>query len=360
MKNRLVNIVARPIAATWERAYRVRRALYEYGFFKKDYFKVPIVSIGNVSFGGTGKTPLIIWLLEKIEQRGLTPVVLSRGYKGKLERTSGVLFANQRFRANPQDFGDEPLLIAKSMKRGAVIVGKKRAQNLKKYFDDVNPDIVLLDDGFQHVQLHRSYNIVLFDALLPLERYQTPPIGYLREGLHSLKHADAVLISRADQVDDEKLEALKDSLLKHCSKEIVFGKFHYRPVGLYDCHSQKVLEIDQLRAKKVVALNAIASPESFYNMLSAMGADIVAKRDFADHHFFSEDDIQEALAVAAQNDALVVTSEKDMVKIRKVIQDENILHLKIEIEFLEGEKELLSGINGLSKLDYQNKGATIE
>ncbi|MEX1100106.1 MAG: tetraacyldisaccharide 4'-kinase, partial [Bacteriovoracaceae bacterium] len=299
------NLFLKPVSTLWETAYRVRRSFYEYGVKKKEYFKVPIISVGNVTFGGTGKTPVIIWFANKLEEYKLTPVILTRGYKGQLEHKSGIIKGGQRFRSNPQEFGDEPLLISQRLKSGAVIVGKKRAQNLKKYFHEVNPDVVLLDDGFQHIQLYRSYNIVLFDALLPLDRYKVAPLGYLREGLTSLRHADAILISRADQVEEEQIDRLLELLRPYQRRDTIIGKLKYASTGLFDCYYNKRMEVEELRGRKVVALTAIASPEAFYKSLESSGAQVVEKVDFPDHHFFSDKELNDILLSATRYEALV-------------------------------------------------------
>ena len=180
MNQVIKRVLFSPLSFVWENFYRLRRSFYEYGFMKKSYFKVPVISVGNLTFGGTGKTPFIIWLTEFFNRESLVPAVLTRGYKGSLENKSGVIKSGQTFRSNPVDYGDEPLLISRRMKNGAVIVGKKRSDNLRKYFGEVNPDVILLDDGFQHLELYRSYNIILFDASMPLEQYKIAPIRYLR------------------------------------------------------------------------------------------------------------------------------------------------------------------------------------
>ena len=220
-----LNFFLVPLSKLWESVYRLRRSFYEYGLLKKEYFKVPIISVGNISFGGTGKTPMIIYLTGKVSELGLTPAVLTRGYKGDLEHKSGLIKGGQRFRSNPKQFGDEPLLISRKMNKGAVIVGKNRARNLRKYFHQVSPDVVFLDDGFQHIQLYRSFNVVLFDSALPLSRYKTAPLGYLREGLTALKDADAILLSRADQVSSEKMDELTSFLEKYHRRGIIIEVF---------------------------------------------------------------------------------------------------------------------------------------
>lgn len=346
------SLLLRPLSFLWELLYRVRRAFFEYGVFKKEYFKVPIISIGNVTFGGTGKTPMIIWLLNQLEAYGLESVVLTRGYKGKLEHGAGIIKGGQKFLSNPHEFGDEPLLISKKMKRGAVIVGKKRSENLKKFFHEVEPDVVLLDDGFQHIQLYRSFNIVIFDALLPLESYKTAPLGYLREGLTSLKDTDALLISRADQVEETKIDALLNHLAPYLKSHVIYGKFGYKPIGIFDGFDKKVMELSELRGRNIIVLTAIASPDSFYQLLESNGANIVEKIVYADHHFFNHEDINDILHKSVKQDALIIASEKDMVKIRKVTRDSKILCVNIEIDFLSGEEELLDKIRSILNLDY--------
>lgn len=353
LKNRFFQlIVLKPLSVVWENAYRIRRSFFEYGIFKKEYFKVPIISIGNITFGGTGKTPMIIWLNGKLEKYGLESIVLTRGYKGNLEHKSGMIRGGQKFLSNPNEYGDEPLLISKKMRKGAVVVGKKRAQNLKKYFYEVNPDVVLLDDGFQHIQLYRSFNIVLFDALLPIESYKTAPLGYLREGLTALKDADAILISRADQIKEEELDKLYQLIRKYHRPNIPMGRFKYHPVGLYDCFGTRQMDTADLSGKKVVALTAIASPESFYHLIEEQGAQIVEKMVYADHHFFGHEDLKDIIHQCDKHDALIVTSEKDMVKLKKVTKDPRILSLNIGIKFLSGEDELFDKIRKILNLDY--------
>ena len=346
------DFILRPLSSLWESVYRTRRSMYEYGLLKKEYFKVPIISIGNVTFGGTGKTPMIMWLLDKLESYKLDTVVLTRGYKGNLEHKSGIIRGGQRFLSNPHEYGDEALLISRKMKRGAVIVGKRRAQNLKKYFSKTQPDVVLLDDGFQHIQLYRSFNIVLFDALLPFEKYKTAPMGYLREGLTALRDADAILISRSDQVSEDKLEQLLQMLAKYHRKNLLIGKFGYVPTDIVDCFDEKVMELSDLKGKKVIALSAIASPESFYHLLEKYEADIVKKLTYPDHYFFTHQDVNKILIDCVKENAIIVTSEKDMVKLKKVTKDPRVLSININIKFLSGEEELISKIRSILNLDY--------
>jgi tetraacyldisaccharide 4'-kinase len=340
-----------PLSFAWEWVYRVRRSFYEYGFLHKRSFKVPIISVGNISFGGTGKTPTIIWLAEWMIEKGLTPVVLTRGYKGRLEHSSGLLKSGQKFRLNPFDYGDEPLMISNKMSKGAVIVGKDRANNLLKYFPEVRPDVVLLDDGFQHLQIYRSFNIVLFDATMPLNLYKVAPLGYLREGLSSLKDADAIIISRADMVTEEKKQKLIATISEHFhhGPPIAFTK--YQPLGVFDVHEKYIFSVHELKGLRTIAVTAIASPESFYKYLESFGVEIVQKVSFPDHYFFTPEDLNELLIKATQQSAVILCSEKDIVKMKRVSLDSRILYTKVKVEFIGGEKELLDAISKVLHLD---------
>ncbi len=347
----LRRVVFTPLAFIWEWVYRVRRACYEYGVFKKQIFKVPVVSVGNLSFGGTGKTPTIVWLADWLIEKGLTPVVLTRGYKGQLEHSSGLLKSGQKFRLNPYDYGDEPLMISNKMRKGAVIVGKNRARNLIKYFSEVKPDVVLLDDGFQHLQIFRCYNIVLFDATMELDSYKVAPLGYLREGLTALKDADAIVISRSDMVTQEKLDGLISILSAYFHHRPPIALTRYCPLGVFDVYDKYIFSIPELKGMRVIAVTAIASPESFYKYLESFGTEIVEKVSFPDHYFFTPEDVNDLLIKSSQLSALIICSEKDMVKMKRVSLDSRILFTKVKVEFTRSEQDLLNDLSKVLQLD---------
>lgn len=340
-----------PLSMTWEWVYRVRRSFYEYGVFKKTVFKAPVISVGNLAFGGTGKTPTIIWLAEWLISKNLTPVVLTRGYKGQLEHSSGLLKSGQKFRLNPFDYGDEPLMISNKMSRGAVIVGKRRAENLLKYFYDVKPDVVLLDDGFQHLQIYRGFNIVLFDATLPLNLYKVAPRGYLREGLSALKDADAIIVSRADMVTEEKITRLLQILGEHFHHNPIIAHTRYEPLGVFDVHDNYSFSISDLKNMRAIAVTAIANPDSFYRYLDSFGVNITEKVSFPDHYFFTPEDVNELLIKASQQSAIILCSEKDMVKMKRVSLDSRILCTKVKVSFMKGEDELVNVLTNLLKIE---------
>lgn len=341
----------KPFSILWEYVYRLRRLCFEYGIFKRNIYHVPVVSVGNLTFGGSGKTPFIIYLVQFFEKRNLTPVVLTRGYKGELEYGSGIIRGGQRFKSNPLEYGDEPLMIAKYMSKGAVIVGSNRSRNLEKYFDQVRPDIVLLDDGFQHLKIFRNANIVLFDSTINQSSLKVAPQGYLREGLTALKDADLVVFNKADLVAKDHFEKLERTIAHHLPPSVPHFKIRYVPMGLYNWRDQQVMQIDELQDLDVLAMAGVASPKGFLKMLEDFGARIVESKIFGDHHSFTKEDLNEVLVASSRHSAIIIATEKDMVKLRRLIQDDSILYLKINIEFLDSEFDFQSKLVKSLSLD---------
>ena len=301
---------------------------------------MPIISVGNIAFGGTGKTPFTIWLTEFVRRYRLCPVVLTRGYRGNYEHSYRVIEGQKSFKYSPVDFGDEPLMVARHLTEGAVIVGKRRSENLAYFFDKLRPDVGILDDGFQHMRLFRNFNIVLFDATMPISQYRVAPKGYLREGLSALKDADAAVISRCDQVGPYEMKRLRELLSPHLPSNVVWAHICYRAVGIFDTNYNEAFGVDKLRGKKVIAVVAIASPGSFFQQLEDLGAEIAERVAFPDHYYFTFQDVQSLLEKSRQHDALIITSEKDIIKIRKISTEIEVYYMEVQVSFLSGQDEL--------------------
>ena len=338
-------ILLTPISFLWDGIYRLRRFLYSYNFIKVDKFQVPIISVGNLTFGGTGKTPFTIWLSEYINQKNKKVMFISRGYKGNLENSSGILRSGKKLGFNPFEYGDEALLLVRRLKNAVVVVGKKRRENLEYYFDKEHPDVVVLDDGHQHLKLKRDLNIVLFDALMPLDRYKVAPRGYMREGFSALKDADLVVIGRANQAEREKVLKLQDMIKKYAPPHINFALMDYRPSGFFNSSYIKKLSLEEIQGKKVFCLAGIASPESFFNLVESLGGDVIENIVYPDHHFFKVEEINQILEKAIEQDAYVITTEKDIVKIRRIIDDPRLLYLEIQVDFVAGKEDTLKTID---------------
>ena len=335
----LLDLFAFPFSLAWQWCCRLRRFFYMCGLFVQQDFHVPILSVGNLVFGGTGKTPFILWLGKYLNSKDKKIMVLMRGYKGKLEKSFGILRSKNQLGFNPLDYGDEAVLLAQSLERASVVVGKKRAHNLEFYFEQEKPDVVLLDDGHQHIQLQRRLNIVLFDALTPIHRYRVVPRGELREGMEALKEADLIILSRCDRVEPYKREELKKFLNRYLSSPVAFAEIRYAPLGFFDSHGRMIFDIGEIKDRKVICLAGLASPRSFFDLTKNLGAHIVDQITLPDHHFFTEKEIKDLLERANREEALLVTTQKDMVKIKKIIKNKKILYLDIHVEFMSGEEE---------------------
>lgn len=338
-----------PLSFLWALVYRLRRFAYNYGLFSRKTFGVPIISVGNLTFGGAGKTPFILWLGQYFSSQQKKVMILTRGYKGKFEHSYGLLRGGRQIGFNPEDFGDEPLLLGRRLPTSSIVVGKKRSENLERYFESEKPDVVLLDDGHQHLQLNRNLNIVLFDALLSLDKYKVAPVGYLREGLTALRDADAIILSRADQVTREKIEAIKKYLSPYASPEILWGEVILKPNSLMNSDYQRVMDISELQGKSIFAFAGVASPHSFFNLIESFGATIVERRIFPDHHDFKSEEVESILQSARKNNLLVLTTEKDIVKLRRVSADREILFAEVDLHFISGEEEIKKKIQRVLK-----------
>ena len=329
-----------PISWLWKTIYRIRRMLYNSQVLKSYEFHLPVISIGNLTFGGTGKTPFVIWVSKLISDKKKSPVILTRGYRGELESSHGIIKSGEVHGKQAEKYGDEAILLARHIDRGAVIVGKNRVKNLTYYIESNRPDAVILDDGFQHLKMVRNLNFVLFDCLLPISQYRTPPLGYFREGLSALKHADAIILNRSDQVPRQKVSEITRKLKRHTPKGIPYAEVFYRPVSIKDLNFRDVYSIPEAAGLKVIAATGLANPEWFFKSLESVGIEIIDRIVFADHHYFTNEDINELILKAKSLDCYIMVSEKDIVKIRKITENPKFHYLEIAVDFLSGKEEI--------------------
>ena len=262
-----------------------RNSLYDSGFFQAHRLEWPVVSVGNISAGGSGKTPFVIMLGEMLAQREFLFDVLSRGYR---RRTRGVLKVNTN--GSPDQYGDEPLLISRKL-RCPVIVGEDRyaagVQGERDYAGAAENPIHLLDDGFQHRRLHRDFDIVLLnredlsDKLLPL--------GRLREPLSSLRRADAVVVDSEFPIE-----------------QVPKGNFQVWRV-------ERHLEVPRLDIP-MVAFCGVARPQRFFSELRKYGLDVREEISFRDHHRYTINDVERLVVIQQRiKGASLVTTEKDAI-----------------------------------------------
>jgi tetraacyldisaccharide 4'-kinase len=180
---------------------------------------------------------------------------------------------------------------------------------------------------------------------MSLTKYFPAPLGYMREGFQGLKDADLIVIGKADIAGPEKVNSLKNILAPYLPINVGFAVVGYLPNGFYNAANDLVLTPEKIKGRKVIGIAGIANPQSFFKLLESLGAEVIVTESFPDHHYFTLDEINALLAYAKSEDALLVTTEKDMVRIKKIIEDDSIVFLEVEVNFISGEEETMKIID---------------
>lgn len=303
-----------------------RDALYKNGIVRSTRLPVKVISIGNITTGGTGKTPLVEFSVKYLSKIGKKVAILSRGYGG-----------NNSSPENSEIVNDECLALRENLQNIPVLSGRNRVKNGQKAVSDFGVDCVILDDGFQHFKLKRDLDIVVIDALNPFGGGNLIPRGSLREPLKNLKRADLFIISHCNQSNEQTIKSIYTELNRIDRDAPVCESIH-SPVHIDNIMEGSMLELEWLKGKRIYALSAIGNPDSFAYTLEGLEVDLIKHNVFQDHHVYTKKEIEEVISEAQSlgTEAIVVT-QKDMVKIRKMnIKDANMLSLKIEIQITKG------------------------
>ncbi len=272
---------------------------------------VPVISIGNLSSGGTGKTPMAALVAKRLQSEGRRVVVLSRGYRGEGSGAPRVVSDGERVLLGPEAAGDEPALLARLLPGVPVVVGKDRRESGRLALERFAPGVIVLDDALQFWQLHRDLDIVLLDARRPFDNGHVLPRGLLREPPSHLARAGIVVLTRADRVPQEALEATRARVAVLARRADVFTARH-APITWVRARDNAVEPKDALEGRDVFAFAGIADAGSFVATVEALGARTLQMRDLGDHHVYTGADV--AALSAARCDA-AVTTEKDLVKV---------------------------------------------
>lgn len=293
---------------------------YRTGVRKQARLPVPVVAIGNLSSGGTGKTPMAALVAAHLQSTGRNVVLLSRGHGGQSEskRTARLVSDGKTVLLRPTEAGDEPVLLAESLPGVPVIVGRDRRVSGKSACETFAPDIILCDDALQFWQLHRDLNIVLLDARRPWDNGYVLPRGLLREPPRHIARAGVVVLTRADRASREHIERSRRQIARYAPSVPVFCATHAPQnwVSVGEKETGDVLPLSHLRNEKAFVFSGIADHAAFVETVRAQGVAVTGERGFADHHAYAPEEIN-ALAASARAsgaDALV-TTEKDAVKV---------------------------------------------
>ncbi|HEY3347467.1 MAG TPA: tetraacyldisaccharide 4'-kinase [Nitrospirota bacterium] len=315
----------------------VRARLYKWGVLKT--FKAPckVISVGNITAGGTGKTPFVIYLARFLKDAGVRVAVLTRGYDGTLEGSVSVVSDGSATKLSPSESGDEAALMALSLPGVPVIMGSRRVDAAKLAVERFGTEVVVLDDGFQHMALARDLNILLADAARPFGNGYVMPTGYLREPKSAARRADAVVLTRAPRDCRCPGEA---EVLKAVPGVPVFPATH--AVGrLYRLDNRMDAGMETLKNRASVAVSGLADPSSFKLILEGLGAKITSSMAYSDHHAYTAGDAVEIDARADESGAdIIITTEKDAVKLAGFKFRHEAFVLGIEMEVLKSRDAL--------------------
>lgn len=300
-----------PPALMYGLGARGRNFLYDHGWRRPRRVRSAVVSVGNLTVGGTGKTPVVIWIAGELERLGFRVGVLSRGY-GRRSRGVRLVADGGKCLIDVAEAGDEPALVGRRI-RGVVVVGERRAA-AAKIAEERGAQVLVMDDGFQHRALARDFDLLLLDRHRPFANGWTLPAGPLREpGGHALRAHAMLVVDRStgtQGIDDRGTAEMRSAI--PCFRAALTPRALVVPDG--DEWIEKPLA--ELAGRRVMAVSGVANPDAFYEMLRRWGAQIVGVLQFPDHHWYDAADWR-TITTAARAADLVVTTEKDLVKLER-------------------------------------------
>ncbi|TFG93445.1 MAG: tetraacyldisaccharide 4'-kinase, partial [Syntrophobacterales bacterium] len=263
----------------------LRNFFYDAGIFAAQKMGCKVISVGNITVGGTGKTPMVIMLAGMLKREGYRPAILSRGYGGKRERQgpADVVSDGHDILMGPDEAGDESVLMAERVRGVPVIVGKERSLTGRVAVERFGADVLILDDGFQHRRLFRDINIVLLDSERPFGNGFMLPRGGLREPRRALRRADMVIITSTEETDDPPRGEIP---------QLPVFSSRRRPVDLVKGREHDIFQLAYLKEKRVCAFSGIAQPDGFRKILEPLCGEIASFVSFPDHHVYTEGDVE--------------------------------------------------------------------
>ena len=329
-----------PLSLAYGATVGARSALYRAGVLRVERVDAPVLSVGNITAGGTGKTPLVEWLARACYDAGRRVCVLTRGYKRANPRARVLVSDGERVLAGAPEGGDEPRLLAERLRRVAAVVSDPdRVAAARWAHAALGSDAFILDDGFQHLRLARDLDVVTLDATDPLGGGHMLPRGRLREPARNLSRADVIVITRAELADE--LSALRERARQLSGGRTILAA-RTRTLGLRPLTvspSAADLIPRGAAAQPLVAFCALGNPRAFFTHLRREGYSLTHTRAFPDHHAYTQGDVEALTREAVRLGARAfVTTAKDAVKLRALQFSLPCYALEITVEFDEVEK----------------------
>ncbi len=315
------------MAFFYGRIIRARKRLFDTGFLKKKKLSVPVLVVGNLSAGGTGKTPLSAWLAQRFLEKGIRPALICRGYRGRAEGDVLVVWDGKEIQSSVEDAGEEPVWLSERLPGVPVITGKDRYRAGIKAQERFRPDCLILDDGFQHLALERDVNVVLLDSKIPLKDDSLLPRGSLREPPSALSRAQVIVMARAQKAAPEQA-----AYLRQWNTEAPVFFMRYVPQNRIP------------PAKSALAFCGIGSPGYFFELCEDQGVKLVDRVVFPDHHTYKKAELERLEQRARDMNAdFILTTEKDEIKLRHKMEFSlPLLALKVEPDFFGKDDEFFN------------------
>ncbi|MGD0125955.1 MAG: tetraacyldisaccharide 4'-kinase [Terriglobia bacterium] len=307
-----MNVLLNFLSSIFLTGIKFRHAAYRRGWFKTRRLRRPVISIGNLSVGGTGKTPMVILLAGILVAAGRRPCILTRGYRRRRGKGPMLLDPEEQLVYDPRVIGDEPAALAKALPDVPIVVAADRFRGGTLAEQSVRPGVFVLDDGFQHLALYRDLDVVLLDVTTPSSELALLPAGRLRETFQSLERAHWVILTRTELGDASGMEAR----VRAANPKARIFRGSTKLAGLVDARSGQPEPPASLLGKKVAAFCGIGNSSAFFADLRSWGFNVAAERAFPDHHVYLHRDLENifALARAARAEA-VLTTEKDLMNL---------------------------------------------
>jgi tetraacyldisaccharide 4'-kinase len=318
---------------------RVRNLLYDFKILHTRNFDIPIISVGNMTAGGTGKTPFVEFLVRYYLEFGVKVCVISRGYK----RTSAgmkLVSDGKRIFGSGLENGDEPQQIAEKFPNVIVIVDEKRVRAVDYALSQYRPSIILLDDAFQHRSLGRDLDIVMVDGRTNLLKIPMIPAGTRREPLSALRRADLFVFTNVNATSQPALNSLKS----HTTVPTVGLKYEVKRV--WSCSNQESISVNDLVGAECIVFCGVGNPRGIRQTLSELKMKIVEFMPFPDHHIYTMPELQNIKRYfEIRNAKYIITTEKDAMRLKSLVKDEQFpwhkcYYLEVDVSFIAGESLL--------------------
>jgi tetraacyldisaccharide 4'-kinase len=339
-------------------AQKLKGLGYRHHVFTSRRLPCKVISVGNITVGGTGKTPMTIHLAEVLRQLGYRPAIVSRGYMGRAENDGGIVSDGKTLCMSPAMAGDEPYLMAARLKGMPVVVGKNRFKSGMLAVREFQPDIIILDDAFQHLKLKRDIDLVLLDQTRPFGNTHLVPRGILREPVSALARGTACILTRCRAGVDSANTALLAAIKPYVPGVPVFSSC-YVPYGyvVKSGHQDPLPEIAdffsandfaQINDLKVFGFSGIARNDDFQDTVKRLGFPVTGFLEFCDHHRYSQADLKVILRTAKETGACrLITTEKDHVRLAGMgALSLDLVVVGVKVCFGDGQGDFTAFIKG--------------